>query len=91
MPRHSSSMSPLKLALAAKADVRLWSDVLDGLGRDPSHERDVAFDELDKAQARHRRIITEEWTLRCMARGYLPGNAPKSYENDASLATHEAA
>ena len=69
---------PLAMALRWKNEARIQSDILDGLGRDPSHEKDVAGDAYMEARREYRRIIEVQWRIRCMARGYLPGNAPRT-------------
>ena len=64
-------MSPqLTRALAWKQEARMQLAILDGLGRDPSVGRDIAFDAYSEALEKHRSIIQTEWDIRKMERQY---------------------
>ena len=43
-------------------------EILEGLGRDPSRERAIAFDAYCDAREKYRSIIQGEWDLRFMKR-----------------------
>lgn len=61
----------LTRALAAKREARYQQEILEGLGRDPSFARDVAYDAFCDAIRVYRHIIQTEWDARRMER-YLP-------------------
>lgn len=54
----------LARALAAKRDMWMHLETLEGLGRDPSHERDIAFDAWSDARDVWSNIIRTEWYAR---------------------------
>jgi hypothetical protein len=64
--------SPLTRALSWKREALMQNEILEGLGRDPSTERDIAFDAFCEARKEYRSIIQDEWDLRAMSRGYVP-------------------
>ena len=67
----TSTASTLTRALAAKQEARYQQEILEGLGRDPSFARDVAYDAFCDAISAYRHIIQTEWDARRMER-YLP-------------------
>lgn len=65
-------MSPtLTRAIAAKQEMWFQAEVIKGLGRDPSDDRDHAYDAFFHAKALWSCIIQTEWDARRMER-YLP-------------------
>lgn len=60
----------LTRALAWKQEARMQLAILDGLGRDPSVGRDIAFDAYSDALEKRRSIIQTEWDIRKMERQY---------------------
>lgn len=71
----SLALTRLNKALSYKREAWLQLEILEGLGHDPSHERDVAYDAYDAAYRKWHSIITEEWELRQMER-FIPHAAP---------------
>jgi hypothetical protein len=68
-----------------KREVRVQSQILDGLGRDQSRSRDISLDAFADALTQYRSAIQAGWDLRAMERGNpVPeprSTIPQSLEN----------
>ena len=76
--RGSERLRRLKRAVAYRIEAKRLEAELEGLGRDPSHERDVVFDAYCAARDAYRRIVRDEWQLRSMER-WAPGKSIPEY------------
>ena len=59
--RHTATR--LAKALDAKREAWMQYEILEGLGRDPSRERDIAFDAYSDARDRYAAIIKGEFRI----------------------------